>query len=104
MTRRDTYRITAAPGPHRRQRHRGGRWRALLAVARGLLAVLALFLTAADALGTALIGIPPVAWMWRRFAAIIRATYRAAARRPPPPAPVVIGRVVPPIERTHTDG
>jgi hypothetical protein len=93
--RRDAYRITSAPGPARQ----GGAW-------RGVLAVIALFVTAADALATALIGIPPVGWLCGQVAAVIRSTYRRAAYRPPPaPAPVLItGRIVPPIEKEHTSG
>lgn len=97
MTRPDAYRITAAPAPPRAHRW-GGAW-------RGVLAVITLFVTAADALATSLIGIPPVGWMCRQVLAVIRATYQRAANRPPAPAPVIVtGRIVPPIERDHTDG
>lgn len=95
MTGRDAYRITTAPGPARRQ---GGAW-------RGVLAVIALFVTAADELATALIGIPPVRWLCGQVAAVIRSTYRRAAHRPPASTPVIItGRIVPPIEEARTDG
>jgi hypothetical protein len=45
-------------------------------VGRGLAAVARLFLTALDALITAAVGIPPIAWCARQVAALIRETYR----------------------------
>jgi hypothetical protein len=82
--RRDPYRITTAPSRRRTART----W-------HGILAVLALFLTAADALGTAVIGIPPVAWLWGRLAAVVTAAYRGTD---PSGTPVTIaGRPIPEI-------
>lgn len=45
-------------------------------VRRGLVAVAVLLLTAADALLTAAVGIPPVAWCARRIGAVVREAYR----------------------------
>jgi hypothetical protein len=96
----DAYRITSAPSRPRR----GG-------VVRGLLAVAALLITAADALITALIGIPPIGWMWRQVAAVITSTYRRAAARPGPipgSEPVLITTVrvvqIPPPDEETTNG
>ena len=47
-------------------------------VARGLLAVAVLLLTAADALVTALAGVPPMAWAARRIRRVIADEYRRA--------------------------
>jgi hypothetical protein len=49
------------------------RFRSIL---RGLAAVAALVATAADALVTALIGIPPVTWALRRVSRVIGEEYR----------------------------
>jgi hypothetical protein len=48
------------------------------AIARGLTAVAALFLTAADALITAVLGLPRLAWVARRVAAACGEEYRRA--------------------------
>lgn len=93
----EPYRITTATGP---DPARGGAW-------RGVLAVLALFATAADELATALIGIPPVRWLVGQVTAIIRATYQRAAYRAPDPEPepgVITGRIAAPIEEGRSDG
>jgi hypothetical protein len=45
-------------------------------VGRGLAAVARLFLSALDALLTAAVGIPPIAWCARQLGALIRETYR----------------------------
>lgn len=48
-------------------------WRA---VGHGLAAVARLLLSALDALITAAVGIPPIAWLARQVGALIRETYR----------------------------
>jgi hypothetical protein len=94
--RQPAYRITTGPRPPRASRERYGTLRGLAAVAR-------LLLTAADALITALAGIPPLAWLWHQAADIIRATYREAAW---PPPEMVAALVIPSAatERGNTDG
>ena len=92
---KSAYRITSGPRP---PRARGTRYRTV----RGLAAVAVLLLTAADALITALAGIPPLAWIWRQLADVIRTTYRQAAWPPPELAAAL---VIPPVtERGNTDG
>lgn len=52
-------------------------WRdAVLAVARGLWAVFVLLATAVDALVTAWLGVPPLAWLGRRIGRVIADEYR----------------------------
>lgn len=94
--RQPVYRIITGPRPPRAAGPRYGRLRGLAAVAK-------LLLTAADALITALAGIPPLAWMWGQAADIIRAAYRQAAWPPPEP---VAALIIPPAatERENTDG
>lgn len=94
--RQPVYRITTGPRPPRAARTRHG-------TLRGLAAVAVLLLTAADALITALAGIPPLAWLWHQAADVIRATYRQAAW---PPPEMVAARIIPPAatERENTDG
>ncbi|MGI8333518.1 hypothetical protein ACRYCC_26495 [Actinomadura scrupuli] len=46
------------------------------AVARGLLAVLLLVLTGVDALATALVGLPPLAWIGRKLGRELADEYR----------------------------
>jgi hypothetical protein len=84
MTREAPYRITTAPARRRTAR-----------TCHGILAVLALFLTAADALATAVIGIPPVAWLWGRLAAVVSAAYRGTSPSGPPVT--IAGRPIPEI-------
>ena len=92
---RPAYRITSGSRP---PRVRGTRYGTM----RGLAAVAVLFLTAADALMSALAGIPPLAWMWRQLADVIRATYQQAAW---PPPEVAAARIIPHItERGDIDG
>ena len=52
-------------------------------VARGLLAVAVLVAGALDALVTAAIGVPPVAWTTRRLARLVRDAYRIGRYGPP---------------------
>jgi hypothetical protein len=52
-------------------------------VGRGLAAVARLLLSALDALITAAVGIPPIAWCARQFAGVIRETYRLGRYGPP---------------------
>jgi hypothetical protein len=94
--RQPVYQITTGPRPPRSSGPRYGRL-------RGLAAVAVLLLTAADALITALAGIPPLAWLWHQAADIIRATYRQAAR---PTPELVAALVISPAatERENTDG
>ncbi|GAA3801708.1 hypothetical protein GCM10022226_21920 [Sphaerisporangium flaviroseum] len=53
----------------------------LCAALRGLLAVLALLVTAADAWLTATLGLPPAAPMLRRLAEVVADAWRAGAAR-----------------------
>jgi hypothetical protein len=93
--RQPVYRITTGPRPPRSSGPRYG-------TLRGLAAVAVLFLTAADALITALAGIPPLAWLGHQAADIIRATYRQAAW---PPPELVAAHIIPPAtDRGNTDG
>jgi hypothetical protein len=93
--RQPVYRITTGPRPPRTARTRYGRLHGLAAVAK-------LLLTAADALITALAGIPPLAWLWHQAADVIRATYRQAAWPPPEPvAALVIPRAATERENIH---
>lgn len=46
------------------------------AVARGLIAVLLLVLTGVDALATALVGLPPLAWIGRKLGRELADEYR----------------------------
>jgi hypothetical protein len=48
------------------------------AVMRGLWAVVVLFLTAADTLASAVLSVPPAAWMWRRVRLAVSDEYRRA--------------------------
>jgi hypothetical protein len=52
-------------------------------VGRGLTAVARLLLTALDALITAAVGIPPIAWCARQAGAVIQETYRIGRFGPP---------------------
>ncbi len=52
-------------------------------VLRGLVAVLVLLISAVDALVTAAVGLPPIAWCVRRFAAVVRDAYRLGRFGPP---------------------
>lgn len=45
-------------------------------VGRGLAAVAAFLLSAVDALVTAALGVPPIAWTARQLAAMVREAYR----------------------------
>jgi hypothetical protein len=65
--------ITDAPP---RPRRRKGRYRAAM---RGWLAMAALDLSAVDALVTAVLGVPPLAYMARRICEVYRRAYRSAA-------------------------
>jgi hypothetical protein len=51
-------------------------WEGIRAVARGVRAVVVLFLTAADALVTAVMGVPPIACTWRRVRLAVSEEYR----------------------------
>jgi hypothetical protein len=51
-------------------------WEAARAVMRGLVAVAVLIITAADALMTAVIGVPPITWTWRRVRTVLSDEYR----------------------------
>jgi hypothetical protein len=52
------------------------RWEKTQAIARGLRAVAALLASAADALISAAVGLPPLAWLWRRARAELAEEYR----------------------------
>jgi hypothetical protein len=90
--RQPVYRITTGPCPPRAARHRYG-------ILRGLAAVAALLLTAADQLVSAFTGLPPVACLWGRLAAAVRAAYRRGAIPPPEMAAALITHDP---EREHT--
>lgn len=90
-TRPPAYRITSARSRMRRDRAR---------VWRGLLAVVILLVSAVDALVTAVIGIPPIGWMWRRVSEVIR----AEAFPPGSPPAIVSGRVIPSDGKDMHDG
>jgi hypothetical protein len=92
--RQPVYQITTGPRPHRAARTRCGKLRGLAAVAK-------LLLTAADALLTALAGIPPLAWLWHQATRIIRDTYRQAAWPLPEPA---AARIITTAERDTANG
>jgi hypothetical protein len=87
MGRPVVYTVTACPA-------RRKSWREIL---RGLRAVAALLLSAADALIAALLGVPTVAHVWGRLAPVIRAAYRHGAYPPVlSPAPPPMPRIGPP--------
>lgn len=90
-TGRPVYQITAAPQRPRPARPRWGRL-------RGLAAVAALLLTAADTLISAVTGWPPAVRTWRRLADRISAAYRHGAALRPRPAPMISP------EKEPTDG
>lgn len=50
---------------------------------RGLLAVIRLIASAADQLVTALVGLPPAAWIVRRLAGAVRCAYQLGRYGPP---------------------
>lgn len=56
---------------------------------RGILAVAALLLSAAEALISAVTGWRPVSLVVREFGAVFAATWRSATRRPAPAGPLV---------------
>jgi len=79
---RPVYQITDAPRPPRPARPRNG-------ILRGLVAVAALILTAADDLVSAATGWPHAAYIWRHLAGAIRTAYRRGAVSPHAvPAPI----------------
>lgn len=72
----------------RRRFTRSRRW------VRGSAAVAALLLSAADHLATAVVGIPPLAYMARRVGVVLADEWRSAVRPSRPGRPIVI-RVTP---------
>lgn len=90
-TGRPVYQITAAPPPPRPARPRWGRL-------RGLAAVAALLLSAADQFVSAVTGWPPAARIWRHLAAGVATAYRHGAAPRPRTAPMIEQ------EKENTDG
>ena len=89
--RQPVYRITT--GPSRTARTRYG-------TLRGLAAVAALLLTAADQLASAITGLPPVAYLWGHLSDAIRAAYRSGAI---PPPEMAVARITHDPERDHAN-
>lgn len=74
---RTVYTITDRPGHPKRHMDARAIW-------RGLVAVAVLLLTAADALITAVVGIPPIACTVRRLAGAYREAYHGSGPQEPP--------------------